>query len=337
MFFARGTRANVLLFRQLAMFLRSGMTLPESIAALNDFPYVRIRKKLRTMERDLKDGLPMGEVVSKYPELFGRLPAEVLVQGMSPQDLGTVFNGFADELEKISAMKQRMKRAMLYPVATLLIGMQVLAVLLVFVIPAFEKMFTDFGGALPAPTRTLIEFSNHFDEIVMVILAILVTVLVLWFYRPGVLYALGSRLPGLGSVLRRSSVYLFARDLSLFVRAGLPPGLALQNAAGRLHFLPFSRRARALAVEGSLSEALSKIRHFPGVFLQVVGVGERTDNLGEALVEFSNYYEKEVESAYYRLLLATEILSLMLVAGMIGWAVSALYLPLFQLAGAVGG
>ncbi len=334
--FIKRTRPTILLLRQLAMFLKSGMTLPESIAALDDFPYRRIRQKLRSIRQSLADGVSMGEAVAGNPELFGRLPTELLAQGLSSRELGDIFNGFADEREKISTMKQRMKRALLYPIATLLIGMQVLTVLMVFVMPAFEKMFADFGGSLPAPTRTLIELSSNFDHIVLGLVVVIVAILVLWYNRPSFLYALGSRLPGLSSVLRRSSVYFFARDLSLFVRAGLSPGLSMQNAASRLHFLPFSRKVKSLPAEGSLREVLAEVRHLPEVFLQVVGVGERTDNLAEALVEFSNYYEKEVESAYYRLLAATEILSLVMVAGMIGWAVSALYLPIFQLARTVG-
>jgi type IV pilus assembly protein PilC len=337
MIFFYRTRATILLFRQLAVLLRSGMPLPEALGSLDDFPYAAVRSHLRKVNQDLASGMPLAEAVSRHPELFGRIPPVLWSRSMPLPQLGQMFYEFAEEMEKISAMKRRMKWALAYPLTTLTIGFLVFSVLLVFVIPAFEKMYADFGGTLPGPTRALIELSYHQVELALVMFIALVGVLILWDRKPEWTFAIGCQLPIIGTVLRRSSVYLFARNLSLFIRLGMPQSQALHTSAERLRFIPFSRRLRTLVHKRSLKETLGDTRVFPRLFLQVVGVGERSGNVGEVLLEFAGYYEKEVDTAYFRLLLLTEVLALVAVALVIGWSVMAMYLPIFNLAGAVAG
>lgn len=337
MIFLRRTRATILLFRQLAMLLRSGMSFPEAIGCLDDFPHRAMRRRIQSVNQDLGAGMPVAESVARFPEVFGRIPPAIWTQQWAPQELGRVFYEFADEIEKISEMKRRMKRALAYPLTTLSIGFLVLGVLLVFVVPAFEKMYADFGGTLPEPTLALVGLSHLFDECGPVMIIALWAALVVGAKKPAWTYALGWRLPLLGSLLRRSSVYLFARNLSLFLRMGMPQSQALHSTAAGLPFLPFSRRLRGPEAKGNLRETLGGIGAFPRLFLQVVVVGERSGNLGGALLEFADYYEKEVEAAYFRLLLVTEVLALVAVALVIGWSVLAMYLPIFNLAGTVTG
>ncbi len=337
MFFFRRTRATILLLRQLSVLLRSGMTFAEAIGALEDFPHAAVRRRLRTLGRNLCDGESLDEAVARCPELFGCIPSAIWKRDFPPEELGRIFSDYAEETEKVAAMKRRLKLALAYPLTTLSIGFIVMGFLLTFVLPAFEKMYDDFGQALPGPTQALIDLSHHSGELVLVVLFVLVMALILWVRQPTLVYSVGGRLPLLGSVLRRSAVYGFARDLSLFMRLGTPWGQAVHNAAAGLPPLPFSRRMMKLETGETLKESLGGIRGFPPLFLQVVGVGERSGRVGEVLQEFSRYYEKEVESAYYRLLLVTEVLALVTVAVVIGWSVMGMYLPIFRLAGTAAG
>jgi type IV pilus assembly protein PilC len=176
------------------------------------------------------------------------------------------------------------------------------------------------------------DLSNHMEELILAVLGLLLLILVLWIRESTLLYAIGGRLPILGAVLRRLGVYCFARDLSLLVRLGMPEFQAVFHAAAGFRYLPFARRLMEMEQKDGLKESLSEIGVFPRIFLQVVGVGERSGRVGEVLQEFSRYYEKEVESAYFRLLLVTEVLALVVVALLIGWSVMAIYLPIFSMA-----
>jgi len=336
MFFIRRTRAIILLYSQLSVLLRSGMTPAEAFSALEDFPFSAVRRRLEVLGRTLREGASLAEAVVGYPELFGHIPQAVWQQELSSADLGKVFAEFAEETEKVSEMKRRLKRAMAYPLTTLTLGFFVMGLLLVFVFPSFEKMYDDFGAVLPGPTRALIGLSHYLGELALAVLGFLLLILVLWDKKSIFIYAIGGRLPILGSVLRRLGVYSFARDLSLLINLGMPEFQAVYHAAAGLRYLPLSRRLLKLEQKDSLKASLSEVGIFPHLFLQVVGVGERSGKVGEVLREFSRYYEKEVESSYFRLLLVTEVLALVVVAILIGWAVMAMYLPIFRMAGALG-
>jgi type IV pilus assembly protein PilC len=335
MFFFRRSRALILLYRQLSVLLRSGMTPGEAFGALDDFPFAAVRRRLAAIDHNLRDGASLAEAVAAFPELFGRIPPAVWKQDLSPEILGQIFADFAEETEKIAGMMGRLKRAMAYPLITLFIGFLVMSVLMVFVIPAFEKLYNNFGSVLPGPTRALMDLSNHMEELILAVLGLLLLILVLWIRESTLLYAIGGRLPILGAVLRRLGVYCFARDLSLLVRLGMPEFQAVFHAAAGFRYLPFARRLMEMEQKDGLKESLRAIVVFPRIFLQVVGVGERSGRVGEVLQEFSRYYEKEVESAYFRLLLVTEVLALVVVAVLIGWAAMAIYLPIFSMAGAL--
>lgn len=166
--------------------------------------------------RDLSDGASLDEAVARFPEIFGGIPPVVWQQGLSSEKLGQVFADYAEETEKVSGMKLRLMQALAYPLTTLSIGFSVVGVLMVFVVPAFEEMYENFGSVLPGPTEALINLSHHVGELVLMVLAILLIILVLWMRQPTLLYTIGGRLPILGSVLRRLGVYCFARDVSLF-------------------------------------------------------------------------------------------------------------------------
>jgi type IV pilus assembly protein PilC len=337
MFFFRRTRATILLLRQLSVLLRSGMTFAESIGALEDFPGAAVRRRLRTLGRNLCDGEAPDKAIARCRGLFGRISPAIWKRDLPPEQLGQVFCDYADEAEKVVAIKRRLMLAMAYPLTILSIGFIVTVFLLMFVLPGFEKTYADFGQALPGPTRALINLSRHWIILIIGVVFVLLTALVLLVRQPKLVYTLGDRLPLFGSVLRRSAVYCFARDLSLFMRLGTPWGEAVQNAAVGLPPLAFSRRMMQLEPKGTLKESLGAIRGVPILLLQVIGVGERSGRVGEVLQEFTRYYEREVENAYIRLVLLTEILAFLTVAALIGWAVISIYLPLFTFAGTIAG
>lgn len=331
------TRATILLMRQLSVLLRAGMPLTEALNSLEDFPVESVRRRLQGVVSNLTGGVPPAEAMARCPELFGHIPLSIWGQRLAPEALGRILADFADETEKVARMKQRMKRAFAYPLATLSVGLMVLWIMLVRVIPAFERMYEDFGSSLPGPTRALVDLSHHAGELAVGLFLLFIVLLLLWIKLPTLLHALGSYLPVLGSVLRRSAVYCFSRDLGLLMRLGIPWQNAVREAATGLSYLPFSRSLANLEPGRNLRDSLSGTKGLPSLFLQVIGVGERSGKVGEVLKEFAGYYERDVESAYFRLLIVTELLVLVGVALLIGWSVMAMYLPIFRIAGTVSG
>lgn len=326
-----------LLFRQISVLLRSGLSIDEAIKELDDFPAKNIQDKLKAVSKACAHGEQLSKAQALCPELTHDLPEGILSKGISYEGLAEVYQYTANNLEKSREIRLRLIKAAIYPAFVMFFALQVLGVLIVFVVPQFESMFSDFGSRLPAPTIALIEFSKTFDVFIASLIFLILLIVVLRFVLPKAFFRLISLIPLARTVLKRSSIFMFSKKLSLFIRCGVPPTEALKMTISTLKYLPVTSRIREVDEGENITKALRSSNYFPKMFLHVVGVGERSDTLADALHEFSIYYEKDVDVAFHRMILVTEVVTFITVAIAVGWGVLAMYLPIFKLAGTVGG
>lgn len=333
------TKLRVLLYRQIGMLLRSGHALREALLLVTDYPSRALAGPLATIKSQLTAGSDPRTVIAGSPQLFPGFPVDMLHQEMTSSALGQFFYEFAAQQERVGDMRRRMLRAFIYPTIVLSICLFILSVIMVFVIPQFEKMYADFGGSLPVPTRMLINLSDHGGSLVLVGFILAAVVVIILLKNPIALFPLGVRLPFLGGVLRQISIYLLTRQLAAFLVAGIPLDAALRLCLDNLKSYPFTAGLSQLAAESVTVESLgayfAENRYFPAILAQMVHVGGKGNDLAGVLGEFSDFYEKEIESNYFRLLVATETCSLLLVAFLVGSTIIALYLPIFGLSGAI--
>jgi type IV pilus assembly protein PilC len=333
------TRQRVLLYRQVSLLLRTGCSLAEALAAVADFPARWIKRSLEQMQRMLADHRPVAEVISKHPELFPRFPLGLLQKDLAPPTLGRIFFGLAEQMEKVSEMKRRMIQAVAYPLLICAVALLLFLFLMIFVMPIFTEMYRDFGQDLPVLTRLVIDVGDMARKSALPILVAIVALVVLLTQNPAWGVALGIRFPGFGAIVRKVSIYLLARNLATYLTSGVALGDAVNQAVANLrHFSalrPLARLSDAATTPADLMKQLEANRYFPRILVQMTGVGDRGGDLGEALHEFSLFYEKEIESDYFRLVIVTQVLALLLVVALIGTTVIGMYLPIFNMSGAL--
>ncbi len=336
MFIFKRNSGTIFLYRQLSVFLRLGKSFQESLGALDDFPFSQLRRKIIRVNNSLDEGESLQTALAECPELT-KIPDTILGGDISSAQLAKLCEDIADDLEKATDLKVRMAKAFAYPLAIIFVAAQVIAILTVFVIPVFEEMFDDFGAHLPEETQYFLQFSNTIGYIAAGLVLFIIFALFYKHYFPAGFHRLVSFVPILGPVFKRSAIYVFSRNLSLYSCMGMQTSAAVNASIHGMSYLPVSGQLSKIAEGISLREVLGTSKYYPSIFLKVVGMGEKNGVLGETLQEFSAYYEKEVEISFHRLIFATELISFLIVAGIVGWAVTAMYQPIFQLANMVSG
>jgi len=259
--------------------------------------------------------------------------------------LDTILNRLAVYIEKNVKLKRQVKGALTYPLATLGIALAVCAVLLGYVVPTFEAMFKDFGGELPGMTALVIGISNGF--IAWAPAMVVVGAAFLWGcgytyrhpktqpYRHQMMLSI----PILGPVMRKIAVARFTRTLGTLLASGVPILDALEVVAKSSGNVIVERGIRFTSEkirEGrTMAEPLSETGVFPPMVVQMIAVGEQTGALDQMLNKIADFYEEEVDVAVAAMTSLIEPLMMVLVGGMVGFLLIAMYLPIFDIAGKV--
>jgi type IV pilus assembly protein PilC len=261
--------------------------------------------------------------------------------------LDTILNRLATYIEKNVKLMRQVKGAMMYPVGILVVATGVVIALLKFVIPTFEKMFDDFGGELPMLTQIVIMASNWFGaNFHWVIIGMILGV---WGFRKGVNTKWGRRAfdktllktPFFGKLLRKVAVAKFTRTLGTMIASGVPILDALTivaKAANNVIIEEGIYYVRDKVSEGSnMADPLTKTGVFPSMVVQMIAVGESTGAMDTMLQKIADFYEDEVEVAVEGLTKLLEPLMMVLIGGIVGTILIAMYLPIFSVAGQVKG
>jgi type IV pilus assembly protein PilC len=301
---------------------------------------------LKDIKGHVEQGATFSEALRKHPKVFDELFVNLVQAGEVGGILDSIMNRLSIYLEKRQKLIRQVRGAMVYPSVVIVIAIGVMAVLLTFVIPAFENMFSEFGGgkeALPKLTRVLISLSNGFVSYAPFLLVALVmaTVAVSYVHRQPkgkqFFHRMFLNLPVMGPVLRKIAVARFTRTLGTLLQSGVPILDALEICArtsGNVIIEAGIMRVRQAISEGkNMAEPLAQTGVFPDMVVQMIAVGEQTGALDQMLNKIADFYEEETDVAVAALTSALEPVLMVGVGGMVGVVLIAMYLPIFSLAG----
>ncbi|MBF0370036.1 MAG: type II secretion system F family protein [Magnetococcales bacterium] len=299
------------------------------------------------VKNDLEAGTSLTEALNKESVMFDELFVNLVSAGEQSGILEAVLSRLAVYKEKAAALKAKVKSAMTYPIAVLVIAFIITGVLMIFVVPAFADLFSNFGAELPMPTRVVISISEWSQAnwwlVLIVIGGTIFTFKRLYNNNENFHYQmdrLSLNLPVFGMILRKSAVARFARTFSTMVAAGTPILESLENVAktsGNRVVEEAIMNSRSSIAEGrSLTEPLLESGLFPSMVTQMINIGESTGNLEEMLAKIADFYEEEVDRAVDNLTALLEPIILVILGVLIGGLVVAMYMPIFQMGSVVG-
>jgi len=343
-----GGKEMAIFTRQFATMIDAGLPLVQCLDILGlQQENPTFKKVILKIKEDVESGSTFADSLSKHPKVFDSLFVNLVAAGEVGGMLDTILSRLADYIEKAMKLAKKIKGAMVYPSTILAVAVVVTVVLLVYVIPIFAKMFSDFGQALPGPTQfvlALSDFTRKYFLLVIVFIFLLVMAF-RWYYRQETgrrnVDRLLLRLPVVGSLLQRIAVARFSRTLGTMVSSGVPILESMDivaKTAGNKIIEEAILKARVSISEGkTIAEPLTDSKVFPPMVTQMVAVGEATGALDAMLNKIADFYDDEVDSAVEAMTALLEPMLMVFLGVVIGGLVIAMYLPVFKLAGAVGG
>ena len=341
-----GTKEVVVFTRQFATMIDAGLPLVQCLEILGSQQQnVHFKKVILAVKEDVEAGATLADALGKHPKVFDDLFVNLVAAGEVGGILDTILNRLATYMEKSMKLIGQVKSAMFYPIAVLGISGIVTVVLLVFVIPVFEKMFKDFGGTLPGPTQLVIDLSNGLrDNALVGIVTFLVTAftfraIVKTSHGKTVLDNVLLRIPVIGPLFRKVAVAKFTRTLGTMISSGVPILDALQitaRSSGNQVVENAVMYTRERISEGrSMADPLAETGVFPAMVVQMIAVGESTGAMDAMLQKIADFYEDEVDAAVSALTSLLEPIMMVFLGVVLGGLIIAMYLPIFDMANTI--
>jgi len=342
------TKELVIFTRQFATMIDAGLPLVQCLEILGDQQEnVTFKEIIREVKSDVEQGSTFADALRKHPKPFESLYVNLVQAGEIGGILDTIMNRLAVYLEKADALARKVKGAMVYPVTVLVVAIGVVVLMLVKIIPTFEKMFADFGGELPGPTQVVIGISHWMQEWLGFFLVVTGVGLAAYFQArkrvPKFRRAtdmLALKLPVFGPLLRKVAVARFSRTLGTMVASGVPilDGLDIvAKTAGNMVIEEALYDVKAAISEGkTIAEPLAESQVFPGMVVQMIAVGEETGAMESMLSKIADFYDDEVDAAVDALTAMLEPAMMVVLGGTVGGLLVAMYLPIFKIAETVG-
>jgi type IV pilus assembly protein PilC len=340
---------DIILFaRQFSTMIDAGLPIIQCLDILySQQENATFKKILKSIKESVEGGATLAESLKKFPKHFDELFVNMVAAGEAGGILDTILRRLSSYMEKAAKLKRQVKGAMTYPIVTLAIAVGVLIVILVFVIPVFQEMFADFGSDLPAFTQMVITASDFTKaNIIYIVIA-----LILFFIAFKKIYntdkgrekidELILKLPVLGILIRKVAVAKFTRTMGTMLSSGVAILEALDIVAktsGNKTVEKAIYSVRADIAEGrTMADPLQESGVFPAMVCQMIAVGESTGALDAMLEKIAVFYDEEVDQAVENLTALIEPFMLVFLGVTIGGLVIAMYLPIFKMAGTVGG
>jgi type IV pilus assembly protein PilC len=334
--------------RQLATMMKAGVPLLQTFDIVgkgHDNPAVG--KLLLDIKADVETGNSLSQAFRKYPLYFDQLYCNLIAAGEQAGILETLLDRLATYQEKMIAIKGKIKSALFYPVAIIVVAFVITAVIMIFVIPAFKQVFTSFGADLPAPTLIVMAISDYFVSYWYLIFGSIFGGLYSFFYALKRSLAMQIafdrillRVPIFGSLIRKSVIARWTRTLSTMFAAGVPLVESLDSvggAAGNYVYKVGTRQIQGEVSTGtSLTVAMQNSNLFPNMVNQMVAIGEESGALDGMLSKVADFFEAEVDDAVDAISSLMEPIIMVVLGTLIGGMVIAMYLPIFKL-GAIAG
>ena len=342
------TEKDVILFaRQFSTMIDAGLPIIQCLDILYSQQENKTFKNiLKEIKESVEGGSTLAESLGKFPKNFDDLFVNMIAAGEAGGILDTILRRLSTYMEKAAKLKAQVKGAMTYPIITLAIAVIVLGVILVFVIPVFQKMFADFGGELPIPTQVVVNLSNFVKGYILYIIGGVIGIVIAFkrfyatdkghnFFDDVIL-----RFPVFGMLLRKVAVSKFTRTMGTMLASGVAILDALEivaKTAGNRTIEKSIFSVRTGISEGrTMADPLSESGVFPSMVCQMISVGESTGALDAMLVKIADFYDEEVDQAVDNLTSMIEPFMLVFLGTTIGGLVIAMYLPIFKMAGMVG-
>jgi len=341
------TTKDILIFtRQFSVMIDAGLPLVQALDIIGtqaDNP--AFRKVLLAVKSRVEAGSTFAEALGEHPKVFDELFVQLVRAGEIGGILDTILQRLGAYIEKNEKLKRRVKGAMVYPAIVLTVAIAVVVVLIAFVVPTFEKMFKDFGGAMPGPTQFLIDVSNGFRGSWYLYLGLPIAAFTAFklAIRKGrgqeVWHATVLKMPLFGPLVRKVAVARFTRTLGTMLSSGVPILDALEivaKAAGNRTVEKGILYVRAKISEGkSIAGPLAETKVFPAMVVQMIGVGEATGAMDAMLNKIADFYDDEVDVAVAALTSMLEPIMMVFLGGTVGFFMIAMYLPIFSMAGTI--
>lgn len=329
--------------RQIATMLGAGVPLVQSIDLIaNGSENKSLRTLMQKISVKVQAGLALSEVLREHPKYFDELYCDLVKSGEASGALDAIFDRLAIYKEKAEALKSKIKKAMFYPVAVIVVASIVTSILLIFVVPQFAEIFAGFGAELPAFTQLILHISELMQAYWWVVLGGIIATgfVVKKTYANNLKFrtlmdGVIIKLPIIGSILNKAAVARYARTLSTTFAAGVPLIEALESAAGASGNEVYKNAILYIREEVSsgmqMYIAMKQTGQFPEMVVSMVSIGEETGSLDSMLSKVANIYEQEVDDAVDGLTALLEPLIMAVLGVVIGGLIIAMYLPIFQM------
>ncbi len=338
------TAADIAIFsRQLSTMLTAGIPLVQAfdiVGSGHDNPAVQ--RLVLNIKQDVESGASLAEALAKHPLHFDDLFVNLVTAGEQAGALETLLDKIATYKEKTEAIKKKVKKALFYPGAVMVVALIVTTILLIFVIPEFESLFQGFGADLPGFTRMIIDLSVFVRaQGIFIVMAVAGGI-------GGYIYAykrnkklreiqdrIALKLPIIGGILDKSAVARFARTLATMFAAGVPLVEALESVSGAcgniVYEIAVLQVRDEVATGQRLQHAMENTERFPNMVIQMIAVGEESGSLDEMAGKVADFYEDDVDNAVDGLSSLLEPLIMAILGVLVGGLVIAMYLPIFKM------
>lgn len=342
------TEKDITLFtRQLATMMKSGVPLLQSFDIVGrGHANPAVGKLLLDIKADVETGSSLSQAFRKFPLYFDALFCNLVAAGEQAGILDTLLDRLATYKEKILAIKGKIKSALFYPIAVIVVAFIITAVIMIFVIPAFKDVFKSFGADLPAPTLLVIAISDFFVAYWWAIFGAigggLYAFLESWKRSEKVQMAMDRfllRLPIFGDIVRKSVIARWTRTLATMFAAGVPLVESLESVGGAAGNYVYKVATRGIqgevATGSSLTTSMQNTNLFPNMVTQMVSIGEESGALDSMLSKVADFFEQEVDDAVEAMSSLMEPMIMVVLGTLIGGMVVAMYLPIFKLGSVV--
>ncbi|GHD74250.1 type II secretion system protein F [Luteimonas padinae] len=333
--------------RQLATMIKSGVPIVQALEIIaNGNKNPRMKAMVDSLRLDIEGGSSIFEAMSKHPVQFDELYRNLVKAGEGAGVLETVLETIATYKENIESLKGKIKKALFYPATVVAVALIVSSILLVFVVPQFEAVFSNFGADLPAFTKLIVAASDFMVAwwwLILLIVGGSIFAAIFFFKRSPAFQHFCDRailkIPVIGQVMHNSSIARFSRTLATTFKAGVPLVEALDIVAGATGNTVYEKAVHNIkddvAVGYQLNMAMKQVNLFPHMVVQMAAIGEEAGALDTMLFKVAEFYEEEVNNAVDALSSLLEPMIMIFIGGVVGSMVIGMYLPIFKLAAVV--
>jgi len=338
------TPADIAIFsRQLATMLKAGIPLVQAFEIVGaGHENAAMQKLIMAVKVDVEGGNALAESLAKHPLYFDDLFVNLVEAGEQAGALDTLLEKIATYKEKTEAIKKKIKKAVTYPAAVLVVAFVVTIILMIFVIPAFEDLFKGFGADLPAFTRVVIDISQFIRDRGWALAMMAGGVIYAFLYfkkrsRPmrHFLDRMVLKSPIIGPIIQKAAIARYARTLSTMFSAGVPLVEALESVAGATGNIVYEvgvlQIRDEVATGQRLQQAMENTNLFPNMVIQMIAVGEESGSLDDMSAKVADFYEEDVDNAVDNLSSLLEPMIMSILGVLVGGLVVAMYLPIFKM------